>query len=282
MPHFSERNGYVSPSKVLIRETITTEIENCICNCYSALEEDMEEYHYSYEELVMHLWTKFMNQRASEFQPFWILHGSVISPYLLSQAVKWYKKLDLIEETIEFLRSDYCYPQPLENFVKGLNSEFERLTYGYRIVNNQVTPITDEVQISAIQKPLESPTVHENIRRHLNNALRLYSQQPQADYQNSIKESISAVECLCRSITEENTLGKALYKLEKSGAIIHPQLEEAFKKLYSYANQGDTGIRHALMSPEDNYVPQSEEALYMLVSCCSFVTYICEKQSRIQ
>lgn len=282
MPHFSERNGYVSPSKVLIRETITTEIENCICNCYSALEEDMEEYHYSYEELVMHLWTKFMNQRASEFQTFWILHGSVISPYLLSQAVKWYKKLDLIEETIEFLRSDYCYPQPLENFVKDLNSEFERLTYGYRIVNNQVTPITDEVQISAIQKPLESPTVHENIRRHLNNALRLYSQQPQADYQNSIKESISAVECLCRSITEENTLGKALYKLEKSGAIIHPQLEEAFKKLYTYANQGDTGIRHALMSPEDNYVPQSEEALYMLVSCCSFVTYICEKQSRIQ
>ncbi len=41
MPHFSERNGYVIPSKVLIRETITTEIENCIYNCYSALEEDM-------------------------------------------------------------------------------------------------------------------------------------------------------------------------------------------------------------------------------------------------
>lgn len=223
-----------------------------------------------------------MNRRISEFQISWNCHGSVISPYLLSQAVKWYKKLDLIEETIEFLRSDYCYSQPLDNFVQNLNSEFERLVYGYRIVNLQVTAILDEVQISAIQQPLESPTIHENIRRHLNNALRLYSQRPQADYQNSIKESISAVECLCRSITEENTLGKALSKLEKSGAIIHPQLEEAFKKLYSYANQGDTGIRHALMKPENNYVPQSEEALYMLVSCCSFVNYICEKQSRIQ
>lgn len=282
MLHFSERNGYVSPSKVLIQETITTEIENCICNCYSALREDIKACYLSYQDLEKHLWTKFMNRRISEFQISWNCHGSVISPYLLSQAVKWYKKLDLIEETIEFLRSDYCYSQPLDNFVQNLNSEFERLVYGYRIVNLQVTAILDEVQISAIKKPLESPTVHENIRRHLNNALRLYSQRPQADYQNSIKESISAVECLCRSITEENTLGKALSKLERSGAIIHPQLEEAFKKLYSYANQGDTGIRHALMNSENNYVPQSEEALYMLVSCCSFVTYICEKQSRIQ
>lgn len=282
MLHFSERNGYVSPSKVLIQKTITTEIENCICNCYSALKEDLKACCHSYQDLEVHLWTKFMNQRASEFQTSWNWHGSVISPYLSSQAVQWYKKIDLIEETIEFLKGYCCYPQPLDNFVKGLNSEFERLTYGYRIVNNQVTPITDEVQISAIQKPLESPTVHENIRRHLNNALRLYSQQPQADYQNSIKESISAVECLCRSITEENTLGKALSKLEKSGAIIHPRLKEVFDLLYAYANQKDTGIRHALMKPENNYVPQSEEALYMLVSCCSFVTYICEKQSRIQ
>lgn len=282
MLHFSERYEYVSPSKVLIQETITTEIENCICNCYSALKEDLKACCHSYQDLEVHLWTKFMNQRASEFQTSWNWHGSVISPYLSSQAVQWYKKIDLIEETIEFLKGYCCYPQPLENFVQNINSEFERLTYGYRIVNNQVTTILDEVQISAIQKPLESPTLHENIRRHLNNALRLYSQRPQADYQNSIKESISAVECLCRSITEENTLGKALSKLEKSGAIIHPLLKEVFTKLYSYANRSDTGIRHALMSTEDNYVPQSEEALYMLVSCCSFVNYICEKQSRIQ
>ena len=282
MPHFSERYGYVSPSKILIRKTITTEIENCICNCYSTLREDIEAYYLSYQDLEKHLWTKFMNQRASEFQTPWNWSDSVISPYLLSQDVQWYKKIDLIEETIEFLKGYCSYPQPLDNFVQNINTEFERLSYGYRIVNNQVTPILDEVQISAIQKPLESPTVHENIRRHLNNALRLYSQRPQADYQNSIKESISAVECLCRSITKENTLGKALSKLEMRGAVIHPQLEEAFKKLYSYANQGDTGIRHALMKPENNYVPQSEEALYMLVSCCSFVNYICEKQSRIQ
>lgn len=280
MLHFSERNGYVSPSKVLIREIITTEIENGICNCYSTLRKDMEECNHPYQELVIHLWTKFMNRRIFDLRQNMIF--LVIPHYISDKNTRWYKKLDLIEETIEFLKDNCDDPQPSDNFVQNLNSEFERLVYGYRIVNLQVTPILDEVQISAIQKPLESPTVHENIRRHLNNALRLYSQRPQADYQNSIKESISAVECLCRSITEENTLGKALSKLEKSGAIIHPLLKEVFTKLYSYANRSDTGIRHALMSTEDNYVPQSEEALYMLVSCCSFVNYICEKQSRIQ
>lgn len=227
----------------------------------------------------MHLWTKFLNLKVLGFKRN--SPSFIISKYISLKNIQWYKKLDLIEETIEFLKDNCSYPQPLDNFVQNINTEFERLTYGYRIVNNQVTTILDEVQISAIQKPLESPTVHENIRRHLNNALRLYSQRPQADYQNSIKESISAVECLCRSITEENTLGKALSKLEKSGAIIHPLLKEVFTRLYSYANRSDTGIRHALMSTEDNYVPQSEEALYMLVSCCSFVNYICEKQSRI-
>lgn len=223
-----------------------------------------------------------MNKKALELRDPMGWGSFIVSSYLSSQEVEWYKKLDLIEETIEFLKANCRYPRPLENFVQNLNSEFERLTYGYRVINSQVTPILDEVQISAIQKPLESPTVHENIRRHLNNALRLYSQRPQADYQNSIKESISAVECLCRSITKDNTLGRALSKLEKSGATIHSLLKEVFTMLYSYTNQENTGIRHALMSPEDNYIPQSEEALYMLASCCSFVNYIYEKQSRIQ
>ena len=56
-----------------------------------------------------------------------------------------------------------------------------------------------------------------NIQIHLNAALEKYAQRPIGDYRNSIKESISAVEALCREKTGENTLGKALNKLEKGG-----------------------------------------------------------------
>ena len=45
-------------------------------------------------------------------------------------------------------------------------------------------------------------------------------------------------------------------------------------KLYAYTNQPDTGIRHALMDDDDTYTPASEEALFMLVSCSSFINYL--------
>ena len=34
---FSERYGYTKPSDVIIRERITPEIQNAICNCYDDL-----------------------------------------------------------------------------------------------------------------------------------------------------------------------------------------------------------------------------------------------------
>ena len=45
-------------------------------------------------------------------------------------------------------------------------------------------------------------------------------------------------------------------------------------KLYAYTNQPDTGIRHALMDDDDTYTPASEETLFMLVSCSSFINYL--------
>ena len=116
-----------------------------------------------------------------------------------------------------------------------------------------------------------------NIRTHLNKALELYAQRPVGDYRNSIKESISAVEAYCREITDENTLGDALKKLNSKGVLIPPMLKVAFEKLYAYTNQPDTGIRHALMDEDGTYTPALEEALFMLVSCSSFINYLNKK-----
>lgn len=56
-------------------------------------------------------------------------------------------------------------------------------------------------------------------------------------------------------------------------------LKVAFDKLYAYTNQPDTGIRHALMDDEGKYTPSNEEALFMLVSCSSFLNYLNAKMS---
>ena len=81
---------------------------------------------------------------------------------------------------------------------------------------------------------------------------------------------------MCRDITGESTLGDSLKNLEKKGVKIPATLKSGFDKLYAYTNDKKAGIRHALM--DDTYVPQYEEAKFMLVSCSAFVNYIQEKQ----
>ena len=112
----------------------------------------------------------------------------------------------------------------------------------------------------------------------MNRALELYAQRPEGDYRNSIKESISAVEAFCREKTGENTLGKALNKLEQNGLETPNVLKQAFEKLYAYTNQPVAGIRHALMDDSGAYTPKAEEALFMLVSCSAFINYLNAKQ----
>lgn len=87
-----------------------------------------------------------------------------------------------------------------------------------------------------------------------------------------LKKSISAVESVCKVVTGEKTLGKALNNLEKLGIKIHPSMKSAFDKLYVYTNDSKTGIRHAKINA--GYSLNFDEAKFMLVICSSFINYL--------
>lgn len=281
---FSERYGYTKPSDVIIRERITPEIQNAICSCYDKLRNffiDSGLYTYSdepYVKMEQYLWTYFLNNRESKFYDG-RFHHTVATQYIEDESKPWFRKLDLIEVSIKYLyaydvkRSRAC---PVANrFVSQLNFEFERLNFAYRIVGQEIVEMTSQSEITAIEEALANSS--HNIKMHLSRALELYAQRPDGDYRNSIKESISAVEAFCREKTGENTLGKALNRMEANGIVFPQLLKVAFDKLYAYTNQPDTGIRHALMDNEGAYTPASEEALFMLVSCSAFLNYLCKK-----
>lgn len=276
MKLFSERYNYTKPSDVIIREQITPEIQNAICSCYDKLQDSLPGsgtyYENPYVDMEKYLWTYFLNQREGNFRDGRRYHV-VATLFLEDERNPWFRKLDLVEVTINYL---YKFNHHICNkFVKQLNHEFERLNFAYRVVGTEIVEITSKEELTAIESSMhDSPT---NIRTHLNKALELYAQRPVGDYRNSIKESISAVEAYCREITGENTLGNALNKLKDKGLAIPPILRIAFEKLYAYTNQPDTGIRHALMADDGTYTPASEEALFMLVSCCSFINYLNKK-----
>lgn len=274
MALFSERYGYTKPSDVIIREQITPEIQNAICSCYDNLRMRIGNMYILMEKVV---WTFFLNERSAYFQNTF----RVVTNYIEKADAKWYSKLDLIEFSISTLydynsrnqRYGNDYTNEINSFINNLNDEFKRLNFAYRITNNQIAEITSEEEIVTIEEALN--TNKDNIRTHLNKALEFYAQKPIGEYRNSIKESISAVEAISRDITGDNVLN--FKKMEEKGLVIPSVLRQAFEKLYGYTNDKTTGIRHALMDNEGTYVPQAEEALFMLVSCSTFINYLNKK-----
>ena len=264
---FSERYGYIKPSEVMIREQMTPEIQNVICNCLHLFSDNLMYDHYN--KIERYIWCYFMNQRIDFFDST----SDIIKRHIQNNEVKWFIKLDLIETILSFDFSEYTI-NTVNSFTQQLNFEFERLNFAYRIVENQIIEITSEQEIKTIETAIDNNK--ENIKLHLNNALKLYAQRPNADYRNSIKESITAVEAFTREITGDKGLN--LGKMESAGIQIPPVLRKSLEILYGYTNDPKTGIRHALMDETAEYVPGAEEALFMLVSCSAFINYLNSKK----
>lgn len=160
-----------------------------------------------------------------------------------------------------------------ESIYEAVNTILRREFIGYRFVDEQLTPISDELEVGEINKALQNP--YGSVYEHLSKANKLIADRNAPDYENSIKESISAVEALCEILTgitgKEASLGKMLKKLEENGVEIHSGLKAAFNSLYGYTSDAN-GIRHAgnIGGSSSTF----EEAKFMLVSCSAFVNYL--------
>lgn len=154
-----------------------------------------------------------------------------------------------------------------------INDVLEKEFVGYRFVNGRLTPITDSLEKQSVEET--SDIQNDVVRGHIDKALSLLADRKHPDYENSIKESISAVEAMCEIITGirggKATLGDMLKKLANNGVVIHGALKSAFNQLYGYTSDAN-GIRHAgdIGGPNSTF----EEAKFMLVSCCAFLNYL--------
>lgn len=271
---FSERYGYIKPSDEIIVERIPIEVNNAIITAFDDLL--AKDFSLS-KKLEKHIFVRFLNERGDLFPKGNRL--MFVSIPFLEENTKWYLKLDLIEFSLKFIKNqDEVSFLISEKFVTYLNKEFERLRFGYRIINDSVVPIVNKKELETIEKAIDKSS--SNVQEHFIAALSLYSKRPEPDYRNSIKESITAVEALLRELTGKNTLGEGLNALEQNRIVLHPMLKSSFEKLYGYTNNKNTGIRHALMDDTKGNVPQSEEALFILITCSAFVNYLNSKLAK--
>lgn len=282
MLSFSDRYGYTHPSDALIIEQFPPEVANEVCTMFDRIAQSYTHSNtITFQEMEETVWCHYLHRRLNDFPCTMYEPLPVITDYLQDSSIAWYNKLNLLEFvlcTIEDYAGDY-HDTKAEHLLKRmentLNACFESLHYGYRVVDCQITSIVDKKEIASIEQAMNES--NDNVREHLQQALNLFAKRPDPDYRNSIKESISAVECLAREITGESTLDRAFPKLKTNGVQLNSQFEEGLKRLYYYTNDGKTGIRHALM--EDTYTPTVADAQYMLVTCSAFVNFIRSKMT---
>ena len=168
-------------------------------------------------------------------------------------------------------------PRILDALISTVNGAFEGEKSAFRFVDTKIVQIVDKTEISEVEESLKHCAAIPGAKRHIEKALSLLSKRENPDYPNSIKESVSAVEAMCRIITgdEKASLGKALDILkEKSPIAIHGSLLEAWKKLYGYASDAE-GIRHAIT--DSSNVVDFADAKFMVVSCSAFVNHLIVK-----
>jgi hypothetical protein len=183
----------------------------------------------------------------------------------------WWARYDLIE----FLARTCPVPWD-DDLCAKVNVALESENAAYRIVAGEVVQITVREEVEAVEEAIKSP--QSEVRTHLQRALELLSDRKGPDYRNSIKESISAVEAVCRSTTGSPTatLGDCIKVLKKNGSV-HPAFEQALTKLYGYTSDS-AGIRHSLT--EDGESPSYPEAKFMLVACSAFTSFITAKMAK--
>jgi hypothetical protein len=276
---FSQRHGFKPIRQVLQTDSMDVELRNRLWNLLRDSFPDSEDgYSFSYRDnayllrFCRNLWHEYFKEPTDSI-PQWPNQAiSYIRNYFFN--CQWYEVYDLVEFVVAAVSS----PHNLAIYTQKSNKVLAGELSAYRFVADKLAPISSEQETRAIEGAIsQTLDAYSTTSEHLQQAVALLARKPVPDYRNSIKESISAVEAVCAVITgnQKATLGQAL-KVIDAEAPLHGALRSAFEKLYGYTSDAD-GIRHALM--EDAKLEQ-EDAVFMLVACSAFVSYVIAKQAR--
>ncbi len=193
----------------------------------------------------------------------------------------WFGLYDLLEFLI---KKEHLFSEPsIFTFKIECNRILEEENSGYRIIQNLICPITNDLEQSEISKSIENSNNFvgfQESNQHLVNSLEKLSSRLNPDYRNSIKEAISAVEAALRFLTGKpsGTLGDLLKDQKVTELKIHSAQIEAFKKMYGFTSDAG-GVRHSLN--DIVYEFGQEDALYMLVVCSAFTNLLVAKCNKL-
>ena len=279
---FSERMGLVDVRKTIQTSSLDVPTRNAIWNIISPFFQEYAKYCSVYVDIWTELYNMTSDTRpnaadgfAGDAEHFYMFYKNKIVDG------KWNECMDLIEFLNQmYFRDKWCIELNNSGFSnrkppapEAYNNIFERFMVGYRIIDGQITSITNKEEIEAISESVRnSPNA---VAEQISKAIRFLSDRKKPDYAKSVQCSISAVESQCRIMLNDPkpTLGQALKMLEDKGVTLHGSLKSGFDKLYGFASDSN-GVRHGSINPSDI---DFDLAKFMLVSCSAFVNYLQSK-----
>jgi hypothetical protein len=269
MPSFSQRKGIKPLEKSFQKEAIDSELRNSLWSVlYELIYKNWDDPRWDstsqkIENLFNEYWW-FYFKRPSDNRPQFHEALSIIRDYFFK--CPWNEVYDFVEFTAQ--HADW-----VGEGIRGTSNIFMQTeNSAYRFVGNEIAEITSEVEIKAIEEAVA--TGIPGVQRHLMTALSLLSDRKKPDYRNSIKESISAVEAICRLLSDapKATLGTAL-KHVSAKTPFHPAFEKGLLALYGFTSD-EHGIRHSLLEePKLQY----SDAKFMLVLASGFCGFLLAK-----
>ena len=284
---FSERNKY-KKSQVFQIESINKDLRSRLWNViYKGIVKSHVSPNYeqmltkkgpailSGEYLDFHdkIIDQFFKRPVSEINMFNLV--SILGEgFLDEKIIEWWKVYDFLEFIITCMKNskkDKYNTSFIVDFINKCNKVLEEENSAWRVKKDTgtVVPIANETELQSIEEASTSDT----FGIHIKKAVRFLSLKQNPDYENSIKESILAVESILKQIgSPKKTLGQNIKNLQD----IHPALREGFSKLYGFTSDKN-GIRHA--SFKGYLTCDFETAKYMLVTCSAFCNLLNSKFS---
>jgi len=285
MKPFSERCEYKQPKVDIQIDSMDDDLRNALWNEVYAEFSGVLYSHYEYlllspsdKSLYTAFWKSFFKLPIDEM-PI-ALPSYLASLKKLFYDLDWYEVYDLIEFMLDWIAKDSRCKFYSRAFKDKLNNVLESNLSGYRIIENCVALITEDAEIEEIESAIRLADPLNGVKKHLQTSLEFFSRKHDPDYRNSIKESISAVESLCKIIcgNPKAILGEALESIDKKGLVpFHKALKSGLLKLYGYTSD-EQGIRHAFIDGRSEIF--QEDARFMLVSCSAFVNYLIVKADK--
>ena len=277
---FSDRNNIDSIPKEMQIDDLDERSRKSIYNLWSEIYvECRNACNYergNWDEVINPIYTKLYNQTLGPLKS--IKENALIA--IIENTIlndKYNKIFDLLEYTTKLFEIVITYDTRIlrrDSYYKRYNNLFEAEYIGYRFIDEIIVPITDPIEVQSIKQAFSDS--YNKVREHLSKANRFLSDRDNPDYENSIKESISALEALAQIITKTNgaqaTFGKMSEKLVEQG-VITSGMKAAFSALYGIASNC-RGVRHSGNNGDE---VSFEEAKYNLVISTAFVNYVMSK-----